>query len=331
MLYGSWRFINDYSKRLTNSRVRNELDIVVYCNSKTCKKINNHCTVVDTLDYVTTVAGKPRCWAVRMNMFSTINYMALNSFLMFTRPDSKLLVLKYRYILRTDYDVFLSPALLLFNLKEKKIIFGMGGYSINFNMKRLMEISAKLGLHHQGVHDIGSTWFGISDVIVEAGKLTSNLTIHLFKNEFNPKLPGLEKIPFVKDPLGKWPEWWKPVASMYAGEMAVNHLLKSDISHLSRGTLDSDSCSTVNVWKKLHIHCWHNPCDFNKFKFQKHLEMALYSKDGLPGKVLHEMMESMYPKVIKNMTVREYSNYIAWNSAGRYLERWVLKEKKLIL
>ena len=66
----------------------------------------------------------------------------------------------FDFLLRTDMDIFLTP---LFGkwlpLNCNDFVVGGGGYSHDFNMKRLKRISGDLHLKFENLRNMGSTWY----------------------------------------------------------------------------------------------------------------------------------------------------------------------------
>ena len=67
--------------------------------------------------------------------------------------------------------------------------------------------------------------------------------------------------------LGEWPGWYGGVASMYASEIAANHLLGPGLS--PGPLLDADSRSRAAVRKAPHVHCRHGDRMFSKHAFAR--------------------------------------------------------------
>lgn len=327
MLYGSWRYINDQKKQLLSKIKRditNDIDLLAFCSPETCEKIQPHCNTVDGIASISLEERTGKCWAVMETREAAISYEALNSYIMFDRVDISLLIPMYKYLLRTDYDVFISPALLWFHPK-KNLMFGKGGYNSPLNEKLLPEISKRLGLIHRGMHSVGSTWFGKTRMFIEAGKKTLEVTQHIFTNEFQPHLKGLEAIDWKNNPNGTWPEWYKPVSLLYGAEIVINHLIQN-ISSENQGSFDDSSCDTPSIFTTLHVHCWHGDCEFNKFHFIRRLRWMLSStNDELSCEVSNTITNNMYERDITNMTFQEYSHHIAWYSVSHNLRNWFLK------
>lgn len=66
----------------------------------------------------------------------------------------------YHYILKTDIDVFLTPAFAKFlPITNRTLLVGRGGYSTKFNTKRLGRIARDMNWEYANVTNIGSTWY----------------------------------------------------------------------------------------------------------------------------------------------------------------------------
>jgi len=162
---------------------------------------------------------------------------------------------KYEYILKTDCDVFITENFL--NFFPTVFQTGTGGYINNDDdvKKRLKKIAQTKGYRHQGKHDVGATWYGKSEQILESCALTMNILENILGENF-------------KDGEGNWPGWYRGVASMYASEIAVNHLIDNfNISGLFDGKSD-----TEKSWRSdgvYHIHCWHTDNVYSKHAFMK--------------------------------------------------------------
>jgi hypothetical protein len=157
---------------------------------------------------------------------------------------------RYSHLLRTDVDTFLTPAWNEF--RPLGFTCGHGGYSNTDIVRRRIEaISAGRGLTYPGLRNVGSTWYGPTKLVREASALAETLTLHILKEHFASG-PGV------------WPCWYRGVASMYAGEIAVNHCapeaIKTDL-------LDVPSTSPLPIEHVPHIHCWHTSEKFSKFVF----------------------------------------------------------------
>lgn len=157
---------------------------------------------------------------------------------------------RYTHLLRTDVDAFLTPA--WNDFRPMGFVTGHGGYSNDDDVRhRIVAIAERYGLTHRGVTNIGSTWYGPTDVIRRAAAFAEMLTKHIVTHEF-------------AEDEGQWPGWYRGVALLYAGEIAVNHCAPE----VHRTTLlDGFSTSAEPTVSYAHIHCWHTPDRFSKHAF----------------------------------------------------------------
>ena len=68
----------------------------------------------------------------------------------------------YNYVLRTDMDCFLTLNFARYVPYDDSLIVGRGGYSTEFNQKRLRRIARDMGWSHAGQTALGSTWSVLS-------------------------------------------------------------------------------------------------------------------------------------------------------------------------
>ncbi|XP_012556803.2 uncharacterized protein LOC105844574 [Hydra vulgaris] len=323
LLFGSWKYIQDHKSYIfkdpRNEANLMEVDLLVFCHPSVCPDIKTVCQPYNQVNDNLKISNL--CWAIEQPFEIDISYNPINSFVMFNRTDIFSILMPYKYIIRTDFDVFLTPALMLWR-PNKRVITGHGGYCAEFNIARLRYIAGKLGLTHRGVHCVGSTWFGERDLFILLSKKTIELTAYMFINEFTPKSSGLETVNFTQNREGEWPKWWRPVSLLYGAELALNHLIP-DFSSEYINELDTPSCSKKLIWESPHIHCWHSDCEFQKFTFMAHLNKIIFKKDMIPSKVVHKILESASEKDIGNMTISDYSTYIAWHSVATHFKKWI--------
>jgi hypothetical protein len=166
--------------------------------------------------------------------------------------EHKSVLEKYNYILKTDCDVFITENFK--NFFPNILYTGTGGYVNNDEVKsKLKDIAKKKGYRHQEKFNVGATWYGKSAIILKCSELTMVILKNILGNNF-------------KDGVGKWPGWYRGVSSMYASELAVNHLVDNFIiSKLFDGHSDyKTSWKTDGVY---HIHCWHVSDIYSKHAF----------------------------------------------------------------
>jgi hypothetical protein len=157
---------------------------------------------------------------------------------------------RYTHVLRTDVDTFITPAWNDFH--PAGFVTGHGAYSNDDDVRqRLRAIAERYGLVHRGLTNIGSTWYGPTEVVRRTSALTEMLTRHLISNEFS-------------DGEGQWPGWYRGVSLLYAGEIAVNHCAPDvQLTDL----LDAFSTSAEPTTRFVHVHCWHTDEKFSKHAF----------------------------------------------------------------
>lgn len=159
---------------------------------------------------------------------------------------------RYSHILRTDVDTFVTPTWNTFT--PDAFTYGRGAYANTDDVRRrLREVAAEYGLVHRGMTNIGSTWYGQTAAVRRVAGLAEMLTRYLLTSHF-------------ASDAGAWPGWYRGVALLYAGEIAVNHCVpdarRSDL-------LDVPSTSTETIDQYPHIHCWHTDHLFSKHTFMR--------------------------------------------------------------
>src|SRR5215204_231547 len=157
---------------------------------------------------------------------------------------------RYTHILRTDVDTFITPAWNDFH--PTSFMVGNGAYSNDDEVRqRIRDIAARYGLVHRGLTNVGSTWYGPTEAVRRAGAFAEMLTKHILTHYFF-------------DHEGEWPGWYRGVALLYAGEIAVNHCAPdAQRSEL----LEGFSTSQEPLSRYAHIHCWHTDEKFSKHHF----------------------------------------------------------------
>ncbi len=132
--------------------------------------------------------------------------------------------------------------------------------------------------------------------------------------------------------IGEWPKWWRGVTSLYAGEIAINHIYSSSLGHQHESNaLDVPGFSKKSIWNAWHIHCLHNEDEFSKFKHRDRLNLFLdepkekriikMSDNTLTQNILKEVINE-FNLIQKNngqmtgkITVRDYVTALAWQKA----------------
>ena len=191
----------------------------------------------------------------------------------------------YHYILKTDIDVFLTPAFAKFlPVTNRTLLVGRGGYSTKFNTQRLGRIARDMTWKYANVTNIGSTWYasklfffptrlfliryGPPFIAQRIANVTLDAMLYLSDHEFSQS----ER----EGKLGVllWPDWHYGVLSMYGTHLAANHLLISEKIDLKKAdelldqSTTSDDLRDLERNERLHLHCWHTDKKFSKFQFK---------------------------------------------------------------
>ncbi len=181
---------------------------------------------------------------------SWANYPFINSIWHLTQPEADILK-KYKYVLRTDTDCFLTPHFL--NLRPRLATFGVGMYAqMPEVVIKLAQIADKWKIL-PSFNNVGSTMMAHSSVVLDYSKLHFEYCEKLRQDEF-------------KNGHGEWPRWFFGVLSMYAGNLAANAFFGMN---MALGGLDIHCMAKEPMCPTdYHIHAWHTYDDFSKFKWR---------------------------------------------------------------
>ena len=169
----------------------------------------------------------------------------------------------YDFILRGDLDTFVTPGFAEWIPNSKEFLFvGHGGYGAKEAVARLRSIARELQLPYGNIHDVGSTWYGATKVVIALSAFSTALMRYLATNAFT-------EYERCCNGVDGWPRWHRPVISMYSGDLAVNALKPEQVRRHGDGFyMDHGSDQTVKMTQEIkHIHCWHTRSRFSKFVF----------------------------------------------------------------
>jgi len=167
-------------------------------------------------------------------------------------PQAKF-VLKYTHLMKTDLDTFITPAFARWI--PSTFYVGKAAYAHMYvTQQRLHEWAEKFGFRHRGLHNLGATWYGAPDLVLEAARIAANVTMQMHERAF---------VDSVKDQ--GWPRWHKGVSSMYGQEIAINVVAPEaqPTPYIDHPSQESASINTV-----YHIHCWQGDAFFSKHAFE---------------------------------------------------------------
>jgi hypothetical protein len=180
------------------------------------------------------------------------NYRFINSIQFMTSPEAKETVKNYKYCLRTDADVFLTKHFKHF--RPRLPLFGSWPLVFTEEVSaKLSGIAAKLKLDYVHMHNVGTTVLYKTNDVIGYSKLQLQICEHLMLHEFPEE--------------GSWPNWFRGVCTMYAGELAANHCF---LRGITLGGIDCMSMSGDEISNfDLHIHAFHTAQYFSKHAFRR--------------------------------------------------------------
>ncbi|GAV01278.1 hypothetical protein RvY_12015 [Ramazzottius varieornatus] len=204
----------------------------------------------------------------------------------------------YDYVIRTDLDVFFTPAFAKWLPPHCAFISGSGGYGDQYNMQKLAHVANYSGIYfNTTVWNIGSTWIGPPALVAKVAERTVHWMIHLSKVEFSPKMRTMA----FWSMAAMWPEWHYGVLSMYGAHLAINEILqlgnkypfqKTDLDH---PTTSQANCTTDGP---IHLHTYQSPEYFSKYVFTERRYVG----------------DNALPTVLNSTRCCDYAGYIAADS-----------------
>lgn len=225
--------------------INNTWDILVFINPSIIEKAKsefNH-------DNITFIEMEP----------TATGYGFINSYGMFKDEANLEIVNKYEFLFKTDCDTFLTKHFAGFRPWKDKVYVGLGMYAghretSGLIQKKLRLISESLDLEYWGHSHIGASLIGDTQTVINISNLQLILTNWLLHNGF-------------PDGNGAWPGWYKGVASLYAHDIAINHMIPP--LSLQQGSLDVWCAGNQITSVDLHIHAWQQStsASFDKAKF----------------------------------------------------------------
>jgi len=235
-------------------------DFLVACPKKIKNKLASqnmpHCEFIEVPELSDTDDFK--------YVYSKRPYGYVNSYAPFVSAKCIDHIKKYKYSLRIDVDTFLCPSTKNLLLKDNEIIVSTGGYASAQSTAKLAKILVQKGLPNQAIHNIGSTWFALSETMITESVKTLAWCKYLLKEKFS-------------EHEGKWPKWFAGVVSMYAGYLAIN---SSKLNITKTPKLDFFASSDKSVDDFYSIHCWHSDAFFSKFAFMNQKYKARKENPG---------------------------------------------------
>ena len=182
-------------------------------------------------------------------------YPFINSVACLIGPHTDELASRYKYILRTDADVFLTHNLV--NFRPNVAVHGRGHYAERADVReKIVAFAERHGLKHHGVFNCGHSILALSHHVLEFLK-HQYIVCEWFLDEF-------------KEDKGEWPGWCFNVITMYAAEIIANSNYDLFLSLGYTNILDYESNleSNIDLGHILHIHGVHTDEYWSKHKFR---------------------------------------------------------------
>ena len=195
-----------------------------------------------------------------------VHYGYLNSILMAFEGYHYFKRAKYDFLVRSDMDVFLTPMFAQWlPVHCNDFVVGGGGFSTEFNTKRLKRIAESIELKSSGIWNLGSTWYSTPAQFRLVAYYTLFGMAYLSREEFaQPEREG-------KLGVELWPEWHYGVLLLYGQSLGLNHLIATNQLNVVRleNLIDFHSGYTESIFKVIHIHVFHGGDLFSKFVFKE--------------------------------------------------------------
>lgn len=284
MLHSSWQYVVSEDDGSPHNFL---VDLLVACEECTRLPIDCRPLVLDNGEIRDPVSQHRCMWVknddLNLNYFKRMRHAAMLSVSFLTLKPIQSVLPRYKYVLRTDQDAVITPRILTWR-PPHGMVFGNAGVEIAFTKSRLEAIAKELGWRHQKIHNICSGWYAPPDLTVKLAENTIAAAKHLLENEFGyrfdkgddgymadkVKLGGLEW--WKKgNKFGEWPKWWQGVTSLYASNLAINHIVDNLTKDMVTQDVDYATLMQGSAMEHVHLHAIHGEGGFNKFRFRDQL------------------------------------------------------------
>ncbi len=164
----------------------------------------------------------------------------------------------YDYVLRTDVDAVLGPGARTW-IPPYGVAAGkgfMGEPTVTYPW--LERIAKGLGYDHIGIHGMQSTFYVHIEMARPFVDMLTNLTTHFYVNEFtadtchrlnhDPLFLKAESEHKHKHGACRWPYWYKGVASLFAQDLTMNHIMAPVLLKAARIATGRTTTSVDPKW-----------------------------------------------------------------------------------
>jgi hypothetical protein len=185
-------------------------------------------------------------------------YPFINSIACLSGPHTDGLQSEYKWLLRTDADVFLTTNFA--KIRPSFPIYGRGHYAGPYQPQvwdEMIRFCDQHGVKHRRVFNCGHSLFATSDRVLSFLKRQTFWSSALLDH-------------FERNGAGEWPGWCKNVITMYAAEITANENYEYFLENSYQRILDVESDrSELLDTLVLHIHAIHTDGYFSKFHFRE--------------------------------------------------------------
>lgn len=206
--------------------------------------------------------SQSECWIFVLDLSEANNYAFAKSLDYVVHNSTQHVLSRYSMVMKTDADTFVTPHFARWLPSPPRFFTGRGAYATDYYTRHIIaKWAARLNFTHRGMHDLGATWYAPPDQLVTATRVAADLTRVLRRDAFTPN--------------SSWPRWHRGVASMYAQEIAVNHLYADVVPLIGMDHNTNADFDTINGVRQrntinniYHLHTYHTSRFFSKFKFE---------------------------------------------------------------
>lgn len=182
-------------------------------------------------------------------------YPFINSIACLSGPHTDHLPARYKWLLRTDADVFLTEHLCGLRPNFPVHGNGQGLYNSPDVWDKMLDFCQRHGFEHHRVFGCGHSLLAPSDHV-------------LFFVKEQARVAELVLRDFGNDP-GHWPGWSRGVTTMYAAEIVANHYYDAFLAYGKTQILDVPSFSVGAIdHLTFHIHGIHTNDYFSKHHYR---------------------------------------------------------------
>jgi len=313
MIFASWSFVRTQWNILSRVRV----DMWVACEVGVCEYLPIDCVEFEDILYIEDAQG-PICIFHRLaqdyaDKWRRLNYMFMTSLEFGMMEPFKFILPLYDYVLRADVDCFITPKINNW-IPEQPSAIGWGYLGSGWTSGRLRKMAEKYNLTHRGVHHFQSTWYVQADKFVELITLTVDIVQKLLENEFTREIC----MTLQKENHGKkrcaWPDWHRGVASLYASELALNHIFEDLNAQWKTRLLDVPVTHKTGLVEEIvcahNIHVGIKNGLWHKFPFHA------FFKGGW-STICHQRVKDEYSPekgISTSGSLNDYCREVAWRS-----------------